>query len=519
MFLRRLFQSSLPLMMSVAPAALVAPALAQSGMPFVIEPPQGSVQFGVSVATGDANGDGWADLFIGDPAFVAEGATVGRWFVYSGHERNALWSRTGEDVFNGGTAYASSLMGVFIGDINADGADDLLIGLPDVNGAAGVVEVLSGRTGDRIFRFQGASAGDLLGIDVTGLDDVDQDDVPDFAYVARHAESGSIAVRSGRTGDLIGEVSLLWPRRIRSAGDVDGDTIGDIAVGQREARPASYGITMLSGRTLDEVWHADAPGWGNEGDFGYALSTGVDLTGDRVPDVITPSDVHGEFVYVCSGIDGQAVDQLRVIQESTAFVIPGPFADINGDGRPELLFETYSDLDRTGIDVLDPISGRMIHWVQSSGAVWPSYGNEIAAGDVNNDGRDDLIVASPTGVVVHGGNDLLLHLSVPRRLYEVARGSVAGLQVYVREADRRVHLLGSITGNGCTYVQQLGICIDLNRRIHRLGAAVSDAHGVVEFAIEIPQGIRSGPLWLQALDVSSVSGPVTSNVIELVIVP
>ncbi|MCC6908385.1 MAG: VCBS repeat-containing protein [Phycisphaerales bacterium] len=519
MFLRRLFQSLSHLMVSVVLAALVAPALAQSGMPLVIEPPGGSVQFGVSVATGDADGDGWADLFIGDPGFVADGATVGRWFIYSGRERTTLWSRAGEDVFDGGTAYASSLMGVFIDDINGDGADDLLIGRPDVNGATGVVEVFSGRTGDQIYRFQGASAGDLLGIDATGLDDVDQDDVPDFAYVARHAQSGSIAVRSGRTGELIGEAALPWPRRIRNAGDVNGDTVGDIVVGQREAQPTSYGLTMLSGATLDELWHSDAPGWGNEGDFGYALATGVDLTGDLVPDVITPSDVHGEFVYVCSGVNGQAVDQLRVIQGSTSFVIPGTFADVDGDGRPELLFETYSDFERTGIDVLDPISDRMIHWVQSSSAVWPSYGNEIAAGDINNDGRDDLVVGSPAGVTVHGGNDLLLHLSVPRRLYEVARGSVAGLQVYVRETDRRVHLLGSITGNGCTYVQQLGICIDLNRRIHHLGAAVSNAQGVAEFAVEIPQEIRPGPLWLQAVDVSNASGPAASNVVELVIMP
>jgi hypothetical protein len=77
-------------------------------------------------------------------------------------------------------------------------------------------------------------------------------------------------------------------------------------------------------------------------------------------------------------------------------------------------------------------------------------------------------------------------------------------------------LLGSVRGHGCTFVNQLGLCIDLDPRIYRLGSSQADELGAARFRVLVPRYAPLGPLWLQALDVNDPErGAIVSNVLEV----
>jgi hypothetical protein len=107
-------------------------------------------RFGASVATGDFNKDGWADVAVGIPGeapgsdpqsgtgtvFPGGNTTVGTGYIIAGTDFPANPNRAGDQW---GSVFAT-------GDVNADGFADLLVGSPGRNGAAGVLYAYTGGT-------------------------------------------------------------------------------------------------------------------------------------------------------------------------------------------------------------------------------------------------------------------------------------------------------------------------------------------------------------------------------------
>ncbi|RHX92039.1 hypothetical protein DLM75_02090 [Leptospira stimsonii] len=94
-----------------------------------------NARFGISVATGDSNGDGFADLLVG-----ADG--ISRSFLF---HSNGFGGILGQDLSSGGfvntllIGEASSQFGISVsmGDVNADGFQDALIGARSYSGNQG----------------------------------------------------------------------------------------------------------------------------------------------------------------------------------------------------------------------------------------------------------------------------------------------------------------------------------------------------------------------------------------------
>lgn len=150
---------------------------------------------------GDVNADKVHDLYVSDWANSANGRGTGRTFVYSGVDGKLLFTHTGEaagDGFGIGVADA--------GDVDRDGADDLIVGAWQHAGAAlsgGKVYVYSGRTQKLLQTITCRTPGDTFGFDTTNLGDVNGDGAIDFLVTS--AWSGVNGFQSGRVFVIAGE--------------------------------------------------------------------------------------------------------------------------------------------------------------------------------------------------------------------------------------------------------------------------------------------------------------------------
>jgi hypothetical protein len=143
-------------------------------------------QFGWSVkSAGDVDLDGVADLIVGAPDFGSPGGSA---YVYSIAENELLYHLEGQTVFvHHSLGYSVS----GAGDMNGDGFADVVIGDPLEGGClTGVAFVYSGRTGELLYISRADSCGEQFGNSVSA-GDFNDDGLGDVVVGAPTWSSGS----------------------------------------------------------------------------------------------------------------------------------------------------------------------------------------------------------------------------------------------------------------------------------------------------------------------------------------
>jgi len=276
------------------------------------------------------------------------------------------------------------------GDLDGDGVPDFFVGQPRYSSPAarnvGRVYAISGKTGKVIYTIDSPEpqADARFGFFISVPGDLDGDGKPDIAVgtdaqtVSGNTKQGAAWVFSGATGKLLYRLDNPQPQaaarfgsRIGRAGDVTGDGVPDIIVGasgndvpagcgQRNPAPADChkdqgqafifdGRTGRLVRTLDLPAAAQPPasctaGKTNScGSLGLAVQSPGDLDGDGVPDQLVDAgtlDGVGKML-LFSGKTGRL---LRTVadpepQQGAFFgfqdAAPLSPGDVNGDGVPD----------------------------------------------------------------------------------------------------------------------------------------------------------------------------------------
>ena len=362
-------------------------------------------------SAGDVNGDGFDDIIIGADRAGESYVVFGNGFGFPEEiELSNLVGANGFTFVSGGEFVSGA------GDINGDGIDDVIIGNPSAGvggvGFAGESYVVFGTQdgfsasisptdldGTNGFRIQGVAQDDSTGFPVSSAGDVNGDGIDDViiggvgvgtagaAYVVFGSTSGfsstlDLSTLDGTNGYRLDGASAgdTAGISVSSAGDVNGDGIDDLIIGATTADPNGYTGAgqsyVVFGKATGNTATVDLSSL--DGTNGFAVNGAFFY------------DESGRSVSAAGDVNGDGFDDI---------IIGAPFVDFVGyenAGEVYVVFGKASGFDAeittdspSGNNDLDGSNGFLINGGVSR------FGYSVsAAGDLNGDGLDDIVIGA-----------------------------------------------------------------------------------------------------------------------------
>jgi len=432
-------------------------------------PENSTTLFGFALAPiGDVDGDGVADLAVGEPFADGEfGDTegfgppqnVGRVFLISGATLSVIRKLNDPDYQMITTEKFAGQLGTSVaaaGDLNGDGIPDVIAGVPHhkvVNKdtdldiiSVGRAYVFSGQDGTVLLTLdvpglkENGEENARTGFSVVGLGDINADGKPDFGIGAPGknigvGEGGKTDVGvayfySGADGSLIrtlsdpdSTVDARFGFALANAGDVDGDGVPDALIGA----PGKGQAFVFSGKTGLLRFTIKSPVREKTNSFGYAVAGGKDFDGDGKPDFVVGSPMlknsqGGAFIF--KGSNGKLLRGLSIPSPQNFARAGASLAaidDVTGDGQADVMVgvpeQDVNSLINAGETLIfDGASGSVFQTLTSEAPqAYASFGSAVTAVDFHGDGSLTPVIGVPyenADLIDPDDGDLVTHLQI-----------------------------------------------------------------------------------------------------------
>lgn len=384
-------------------------------------------QTGTFVVAGDFDADGFADLAIG--AALGDGPgnirqDCGEVYIFYGRSR-AAWSGinsiTQRDVVvYGADPFDNSGVSLAAGDVDGDGAVDLLIGGSNMDGPANGRNAAGG-----VNLIWGGPRPESNAVDL-----------------------GSVVLIDGAdAGDLAG--------RALACGDLDGDGLDDIVVGVPNA--GGPGNARAQGGEADVIWGRSKLAMGQYKDL--ATNTDVVVYGAEA------GDNAGTGVDVAD-YDGDGYGDL-IIGEPLGDAVSN--SKINA-GEVYLIYGQARGTWPVATDLNLGIAGIGKGWVGTDPG--DLLGNCVVGGDMDGDGKDDLVL----GATLADGNTNSRLSCGEMYLYFGGLRSATPDMINNVTTQQDVRIIGAFSGDRTGSIMDMGD-LDMDGKLElAMGAPGSDSN-------------------------------------------
>jgi len=395
-----------------------------------------NAKFGMSVSGGAKfNSDKYSDIAVGAPTYSVDHTNQGAVFVYWGSASGI--TTTVRNTIKSSVAYAQMGSTVkVLGDVNGDGYSDLIISSPsEANGQANEGRVrlyhasASGLSNTAVWTGEINVVDAYLGETIAAAD-INHDGKTDLIvgaprYTNTYTAQGAVfvyysnGVSFGSSPDVsfYGQSDWEYFGGGLQSGDINGDSFAEVIVsallydGTNTDEGKVY-IFYGTSYGVETTARWTKVGGSNEAWFGQAIAVG-DINGDATPDLLISSAYESngetyegkiyEFRGIQRGLNTVYAQRFNVSQASSQFGFSVAAAgDVNGDSYDDLIVGAYNyDNGQTN-------EGRAFLFYGTSTGLnttpaWTYENNQASATlgyavdgncDVNNDGYKDVIIGS-----------------------------------------------------------------------------------------------------------------------------
>ncbi len=357
------------------------------------------------VVVGDVNGDGKLDLIVANGCQSGNQCMNGAVGVLLGNGDGTFQSA---QSYSSGGVVASS---VAIADVNKDGNADVVVAnqCMDSSCSMGSVSVLLGKKNGKFQPAQSYPSGGLTAVSVA-VGDFNGDNKLDLVVANQCQSSGNC---NGNVSILLGngKGSFQAAQSYSSGGsnsasvavgDFNGDHVADLVVAnqcQSSSNCTNGSVGILLGKGDGTFRPAQNYVSGGNNTAAVAVS---DFNGDGSSDLALANQCQ-----LASNCDDGSISVLLgngdgTFQAAQNFTSDGVFAftvdsgDLNGDGKADLVVVDQCQTDSNCVGSVTPLLGNGDGTFQ----VPPCYASggydadSVAIGDLNGDGKPDLVVAN-----------------------------------------------------------------------------------------------------------------------------